>query len=105
LTKRAQFVKYKNVISNPISVLSGVSQGDHFSPLLFNLFINDIFSIKYSNILLLADDAKIFKCISNTAGAELLQYDLANFQIGAFKMVCHLILINVSVSLLLKNAT
>jgi len=51
------------------------------SPLLFNLFINDIvFSIKYSNILLLADDSNIFKCISNTADAELLQYDLINFQ-------------------------
>lgn len=66
ITKRSQFVKYKNFISDPILVISGqtgVPQGDHLFPLLFNLFINDIvFSIKYSNILLFADDAKIFKC-------------------------------------------
>ncbi|KAF0767216.1 Reverse transcriptase domain-containing protein [Aphis craccivora] len=81
-----KFVKYNNFISDSISVISCVPQRDPLFPLLFNLFVNDIvFSIKYSNIPLdkkriKADEAKIYKFISNTADAELLQYDSTNFQ-------------------------
>lgn len=47
----------------------------------YNLFINDIiFSIKYSNILLLPYDANIFKRIRNTTDTELLQQNLTSFQ-------------------------
>lgn len=57
---RTQLVKFKNFISFPIFVTFGVPQGDHFSSLLFNLFINDsVFSITNSHILLFADDAKL----------------------------------------------
>jgi len=62
LTNRIQLVKLNQFISEPIHVRSGVSQGDHLSPTLFLLFINDINTmIRHSNILLFADDAKIFK--------------------------------------------
>ena len=80
LTQRTQHVIFKEFIFKPIIVTSGVPQEDHLSPLLFNLFINDIvFSIKYSNILLLADDAKIFKSVKSPSDSDLLQKDLNNF--------------------------
>lgn len=58
-------------VSNPI--ISGVSQGDH---LLFNLFV--VLVVKNSNILLLADDTKIFKLIKTPEDISLLQKDLNN---------------------------
>lgn len=80
LSERTQYVKLKNFISSPISVTSGVPQGDHLSPLLFNLFINDaVSSITHSNILLFADDAKIFKSIATSEDCILLQNDLISF--------------------------
>lgn len=39
LTQRSQINKYKNFLSTPISVISGVPQGDHVSLLIFSLFI------------------------------------------------------------------
>jgi len=55
-------VKYKNFISESINVLSGVPKGDHLSPLLFLLFINDVsVKIKHSKLLIFADDIKLIK--------------------------------------------
>lgn len=54
--------KYKNYHYEQIIVTSGVPQGDHLSSILFCMYINDISDvISHSKILLLADDAKIFK--------------------------------------------
>ena len=58
---------------------SGVPQGSHLGPLLFNLFINDIcdvFSKVHSKFLLYADDLKIFLSFGNREDVLLLQYDL-----------------------------
>jgi hypothetical protein len=62
LTSRLQAIKVSNHISEDFIVSSGVPQGSHIGPLLFILFINDLPSIFDSsvNILLFADDAKIF---------------------------------------------
>lgn len=57
-----QLVKLNQFVSEPIHILPSVPRGDHFSPTLFLLFIKNINTIiKHSNILLFADDAKIFK--------------------------------------------
>jgi hypothetical protein len=62
-------------ISISILVTSGVPQGDHPSPLIFNLFITDAISaITHSNIILFAD-VKIFKSISSVEDCILLQKD------------------------------
>ena len=60
-------IKCKNIMSDPVEITKGVYQGNVFSPLLFNVFINDIgdnFSVRDvpvlhdSNVshLLYADD-------------------------------------------------
>lgn len=79
LMDRIQFVKYGNYLSHHIYIPSGVPQGSHLGPLLFNLFINDITDvIKYSNVLMFADDLKMFKIINDVEDGELLQEDLTN---------------------------
>ena len=74
---RSQVVKFKNGFSRVINVTSGVPQGSHLGPLLFNLFINDIGRVfENSSFLLYADDLKIYKRVNNSVDAMLLQQDL-----------------------------
>lgn len=79
LRDRSQAVVVKGFCSSFIPVTSGVPQGSHLGPLLFNLFINDIYSvIRHSNFILYADDMKIYKTIVNVSDCLLLQTDLNN---------------------------
>jgi len=76
VTDRFQIIKFKNSFSRVIRVSSGVPQGSHLGPLLFNIFINDISNVfKHSNFLLYADDLKIFRQVK-TVDAQCLQQDL-----------------------------
>jgi hypothetical protein len=60
LTGREQFVKTSGSQSRVFSVRSGVPQGSHLGPLLFILFLNEVFSCFRSlRFLLYTDDLKI----------------------------------------------
>ena len=75
---RKQCVILDNVISECVDVLSGVPQGSILGPLLFVLFINDIYTNidKDTNIALFADDTKIWRDINSEADCEILQNDI-----------------------------
>ena len=67
LTGRTQYVKFRGHLSNQITVTSGVSQGSHLGPLLFNLYLVDMSKV-LSEIphWILADDTKFGKVIRGT---------------------------------------
>ncbi|XP_046674735.1 uncharacterized protein LOC124363530 [Homalodisca vitripennis] len=60
LRGRTLSVRCGTAISHPISAESGVPQGSHLGPFLFNLFINDIGDALTAKHLLFADDVKFF---------------------------------------------
>ena len=78
LQGRRQRVVIENAESECIDVLSGVPQGSILGPLLFLLFINDIYIgiDKDTNIGQYADDTKIWRKISTQSDCELLQNDI-----------------------------
>lgn len=75
ITGRQQYVKCTSFNSSLFKINTGVPQGSHLAPLLFNLFINDIKFLN-SNTLLYADDMKIYRIITSPADNLLLQDDL-----------------------------
>ena len=83
LRNRKQRVILDNVISESVDVLSGVPQGSILGPLLFVLFINDIYENinKDSNIALFADDTKIWRDINSELDGENLQNDINTLSI------------------------
>lgn len=79
LKNRTQAVTVKGYCSTFLPVPSGVPQGSHLGPLLFNIFINDINQIfKTSQFILYADDTKIYKEIRSVEDCLSLQEDLNN---------------------------
>ena len=72
LTGRMQIVSVNGILSDALDITSGVPQGSPLSPILFNIFINDLMDLKLnSKFCGYADDVKIF----NTPGI-LLQADV-----------------------------
>ena len=78
MTGRTAQVKIKNFKSQPFYIQSGVPQGSHLTSLLFILCINDLTDvIKYSKLLLFADDATIFKRVRSSEDSLELQRDIS----------------------------
>ena len=61
LKNRRQRVQIKNIFCSLKEVIAGVSQGSIDEPLIFNIFINDMFlSICFSTLSSYADDNHLF---------------------------------------------
>lgn len=52
--------------------------GSVLGPILFNIFINDLSSVCSANMLLFADDSKLYAPIRNVTDQNMLQCDLNN---------------------------
>ena len=77
LEGRSNFVMINGYKSDLYKTTSGVPQGSTLGPLLFAVYINDVVeSIKHSELLLFADDVKIFRQITSFNDCVLLQQDL-----------------------------
>lgn len=76
LTERYLRVRVNGHISNEYMVKSGVPQGSHLGPILFNIFVNDIGNDFTSDYLLYADDLKIFRRMTSANDILVLQQDL-----------------------------
>lgn len=77
LTGRQFYVVVNGFESEKYCITSGVPQGSHLAPILFNLFINDLPScFRFSECYLYADDLKIARKVESLCDAELLQDDL-----------------------------
>ncbi|KAE9531200.1 hypothetical protein AGLY_010406 [Aphis glycines] len=61
----------------PVNELESLEIGGHLSPMLFNLFVNSISNyVSRANLLLYADDIKIFHTIKAPDGCSLLHDEL-----------------------------
>ena len=78
LRDRTQKVVIGDMSSSPLPVDSGVPQGCILGPLLFVLFINDIYTCVSdgTNIALYADDTKIWRKIVSETDCILLNNDI-----------------------------
>lgn len=84
LKNRKLIVKVKNYESYEFVATTGVPQGSHCGPLLFIFMINDLINnIEHSEILLFADDFKLFKAIKSHDDYLMLQSDLNKVHIWA----------------------
>jgi len=76
LEGRQCYVSVGGASSATYSTTSGVHQGSNLGPVLFSIFINDLPDVVESDVLLFADDVKVYGQIRSTTDAVKLQRDL-----------------------------
>lgn len=80
LRNRTQVVVFNGHMSNAVIVSSGVVQGSVLGPLLYIIFINDLIQcFQNCEILMFADDLKIFKIVQSYNDCVDIQRDLDSF--------------------------
>lgn len=80
LCNRYRWIKVFDVKSNLFLASSGVSQGDHLSPILFSLFINNLHRVlHHSQFLCFPNDIKLYLRVSSPDDCKKLHYDLDRF--------------------------
>lgn len=92
LSNRRQFVNFKGSTSNEFIVNSGVPQGSHLGPTLFNLFINDIADCADGEVFisLFADDLKIATVMKSITDAIKLQSTINKLELWCNENSLHL---------------
>lgn len=80
LSNRTQYVTVNNAASDPLEVFSGVPQGSVLGPILFLIYVNDIYTYLEPNVKmrLFADDCVIYTTIRTTDDQLRLNTTLAN---------------------------
>jgi hypothetical protein len=76
LIVRSQRVRVAGQLSEEVRVTSGVPQGSVLGPLLFLVYVNDIWRNIESKITLFADDCIIYREILNNNNIQKLQTDV-----------------------------
>jgi hypothetical protein len=76
ITGRTQRVCLNGTLSTSEYVLSGVPQGSVLGPLLFLIYVNDIPDNISCNILMFADDVKIWNPLNSPDSQEILQRNI-----------------------------
>ena len=79
LYNRRQCVRVNNAVSSFVDVYSTVPEGSCLGPLLYDLYVNDLSQVvKYSKIILYADDARLYISSIYSNAADLLNKNLDN---------------------------
>ena len=73
LLGRSQSVRVDRQLSEEVRVMSGVPQGSVLGPLLFPVYVDDIWKKVASNIRLFADDFIIYRKIKYSSDIDNLQ--------------------------------
>lgn len=77
LKERTFHVVVNGYSSKTYNIASGVPQGSHLGPILFNIFVNDVTEcFQQSTPFMFADDLKIARVVSSYTDMSLLQEDL-----------------------------